>query len=180
MSDGGQQVRIDVRGDIRLTEIRAADKAAFVEHLNDVDIYRATLRVPHPYSESDADVFLAICAEAAAKHGHPVHFAIRQDDGRLIGACGFDGIVYDHKAEIGYWLAKPCWGRGIMTDVVRAACDFAVRQWKLMRITAHVLEFNQASARVLEKNGFHFEGLLRRHHRKNGRLLDSRLYALLP
>ena len=97
----------------------------------------------------------------------------------LLGGCGFEGVSYGHCAEIGYWLARPFWGQGIMTEVVRALCGFAFAEWKLVRITAHVFDFNAASARVLEKNGFSLEGLLRKHHRKAGRFLDSRLYALV-
>jgi RimJ/RimL family protein N-acetyltransferase len=66
-----------------------------------------------------------------------------------------------------------------MTDVVRSACAFAAQQWKLVRITAHVFDFNVASARVLEKCGFELEGHLRKHHQKDGKFLDSRLYALV-
>ena len=66
-----------------------------------------------------------------------------------------------------------------MTDVVRSACAFALQEWKLVRITAHVFAFNEGSARVLEKNGFEFEGLLRKHHQKDDNFLDSRLYALV-
>lgn len=66
-----------------------------------------------------------------------------------------------------------------MTGVVRAACAFAIAEWKLVRITAHVFELNKASARVLEKSGFELEGLLRKHHQKDGKFLDSKLYALV-
>ena len=173
------EVVIQVNDRIHLSEIRSSDKSAFVEHLNDKDICDRTLRIPHPYTKSDAEHFVGIVAEATAKHGHPVHFAIRDKPEQLIGGYGFDGLSYGHRAEIGYWLAKPYWGQGIMTDVVRAACDFAVEEWNLARITAHVFEFNGASARVLEKNGFEFEGLLRKHHKKDGKFLDSKLYALV-
>ncbi len=66
-----------------------------------------------------------------------------------------------------------------MTQVVRAACELAISQWQLVRITAHVFSFNPASARVLEKNGFQFEGELKKNHRKNGVFIDSLLYALV-
>jgi ribosomal-protein-alanine N-acetyltransferase len=171
--------RLNVIDDIHLTSLRPDDKAAFVEYLNDRDIYTNTLRIPFPYREADADQFLRIAAEAATKHGHLLHFAIRDESEQAIGGCGFDGLCYGHRAEIGYWLAKPFWGRGIMTNVVHALCDFAFRQWKLVRITAHVFVFNPASARVLEKNGFELEGVLRKHHHKDGRFIDSRLYALV-
>jgi [ribosomal protein S5]-alanine N-acetyltransferase len=137
------------------------------------------LRIPFPYSSVDAERFIAIAAAATAEYGHPVHFAIRAADGQLIGGLGFDQLVEGHRAEIGYWLARPYWGKGIMTDVVRTACALAESQWNLVRITAQVFEFNKASARVLEKCGFECEGLQRRHHRKDVKFLDAKLFALL-
>ena len=71
------------------------------------------------------------------------------------------------------------WGRGLMTDAVQAACRFAFSQWKLVRITAYVFAFNAASARVLEKAGSAREGLLQKHRQKDGRFIDSILYALV-
>lgn len=117
-------------------------------------------------------------AEASERHGEPVHFAIREGDS-LIGSVGFDGLTKGHKAEIGYWLAKRWWGRGIMTAVVGTACDYAFAEWHLVRITAHLFESNIASAQVLEKNGFECEGLLWKHHLKDGQFLNSRLFALV-
>jgi RimJ/RimL family protein N-acetyltransferase len=164
-----------------LTEFRACDKAALLRHLQEKAIYDATLRIPYPYTEADADEWLALTARIAGQQGQPVHWAIRDDEGLLIGGCGFNDfqIGQSHRAEIGYWLAKPYWGRGIMTAVVRSACAFAFTEWKLVKITAHVFSFNTASARVLEKCGFEQEGYLKKHHLKEGRLLDARLYGLV-
>ena len=172
-------IRIDANDRIHLSELRASDTSAFVEYLNDQEIYDNTLSIPYPYSELDAEAYLDSVNEATAKHGHAVSFAIRNDAEQLIGGCAFDGLVYNHCAEISYWLAKPYWGQGVVTDVVRAACAFAIAQWNLVRITAHVFALNKASARVLEKSGFEFEGVLSKHHRKEGRFIDSRLYAFV-
>ncbi len=171
-------MHIPVTDQISLTEFRPSDKSICVERINDRDIYDRTLRIPHPYTEAHFDQWLGIVAEATERHSEPVHFAIREGES-LIGSIGFDGLTKGHKAEIGDWLAKPWWGRGIMTAVVGAACEYAISRWQLVRITAHVFESNLASARVLEKNGFEFEGLLRKHHLKDGRFLDSRLFALV-
>lgn len=84
-----------------------------------------------------------------------------------------------HRAEIGYWLARPFWGQGIMTDAVRAFVRYAFSELELLRLTAHVFENNVASSRVLEKNGFLLEGKLREHFFKDGNFLDARLYGLL-
>ena len=81
--------------------------------------------------------------------------------------------------EIGYWLAKPFWGRGIMTAVVRTLCDYAFAEFGLVKISAHVFANNPASARVLEKCGFVREGLLRRHYHKDGQYFDGLALGLL-
>lgn len=171
--------RIEVNDSIHLSEIRKSDKAAFMTHLSDGEISRYTFRIPFPYSESDAEWWISHVAETAEHYGEPIKFAIRDADENLIGTLGFDGLKQKHCAEIGYWLAKPYWGRGIMTDVVRVACDFAFEHWALVRLTGYVFPFDKASARVLEKNGFEFEGLLRKHHKKGDEFFDTKLYALV-
>ncbi len=166
---------------VQLTEIRPADKPAFVVHLNDRDIYERTLRIPYPYTEAEADAFLKHVAESTERQGQPTHWALRNEREELIGGLGFTDfeIGSSHRAEIGYWLAKPYWGQGIMTAAVRAACAFACDEWELVKIVAHVFVNNPASARVLEKNGFVQEGYLRKHLRKDGRYLDALLFGLL-
>jgi ribosomal-protein-alanine N-acetyltransferase len=172
---------IIVNEQIHLTEFRPTDKAALILHLNDRNIYERTLRIPFPYAEADADAWMALAAKANAEHRRPTHWAIRTADRALIGGGGFDGLhaSQPHRAEIGYWLATPYWGRGIMTAVVRRLCEYAFAEHGLAKITAHVFTHNPASARVLEKCGFEQEGLLRRHFLKDGRLVDARLFALL-
>jgi len=170
---------VPLADEISLTEFRTTDKPALLRHLAERQIYERTLRIPFPYTEADADAWLGIVAAATEQHGEPIHFAIRNSDQLLIGSVGFEGVTRGHRAEIGYWLARPFWGRGIMSAVVGRACEHAVARWNLVRITAHVFSSNEASARVLVKNGFEFEGFLRKHYQKDGLFLDSRLFALL-
>lgn len=173
-------MHLDVRNRISLTEIRPTDKPALVEHLAVREIYDNTLRIPYPYTADDADEWLTIVARSTREHGRPVHWAIRQDE-QLIGCCGFDHLALgrSHRAEIGYWLAKPYWGGGIMTAVIGKLCAHAFGQWGLLKLSAYVFAHNAASARVLEKCGFEQEGYLRRHFVKDGRLLDARLFGRL-
>jgi RimJ/RimL family protein N-acetyltransferase len=173
-------MKIAVNDQVHLTEFRSSDRDALVAHLNDRDIYERTLRIPFPYTEADADEWLAVGAKITQQQGQPVHFVIRGPDDGLIGGCGLDGfqLGYSHRAEIGYWLAKPYWGRGIMTAVVQRVCRHAFDELGLSKITAHVFSFNAASARVLQKSGFVQEGLLREHYLKDGKLIDARLFAL--
>jgi RimJ/RimL family protein N-acetyltransferase len=174
-------MKIIVNEQIHLSEFQPSDQVACVEHLREKEIYDRTLRIPYPYTEADFQEWLKIVEKTTQEQGRSVHWAIRQEDGLLVGGCGFDGVQVgkSHRAEIGYWLAKPFWGRGIMTAVVRRLCEFAIAEFGLVRITAQVFAHNPASARVLEKAGFQEEGYLRKHHLKDGHYFDARLFALV-
>jgi RimJ/RimL family protein N-acetyltransferase len=172
---------ITVRDEFHLSGLLLTDKPALVEHLRSKDVYNWTLNIPHPYTEADADWWIHQRIEHAARVGIVVSFAIRDASEQLIGIVGADHLEpgTSHRAEIGYWLARAYWGQGIMTDVVRAYVRYAFANLQLVRLTAHVFEFNAGSARVLEKNGFKLEGRLRKHINKDGQLLDGRFYGLL-
>jgi ribosomal-protein-alanine N-acetyltransferase len=172
--------KLQVRQNIYLSSVTPADKAALLECLETRDVYQTTLNIPYPYSGSDADWWINKRIEKTIERGIEATFAIR-DAGKLIGVLGADNFegATSHRAEIGYWLAKPYWGAGLMTDVVGVFVRYAFDQLKLLRLTAHVFELNIASARVLEKNGFILEGRLRKHFRKDGQLIDARVYGLL-
>jgi [ribosomal protein S5]-alanine N-acetyltransferase len=177
----GATMTIFVNDQVCLSEFRSSDKPALIEHLNDRDIYDRTLRIPFPYTAADADEWLSLYAKATEQHGQSAHFAIRTGDDALIGGCGLNDfeVGKSHRAEVGYWLAKGCWGRGVMTAVVQRLCQHAFEEFGLAKIIAHVVTHNPASARVLEKCGFVQEGLLRKHYLKDGQFIDVKLFALL-
>jgi RimJ/RimL family protein N-acetyltransferase len=174
-------MKIVVNDHVYLSEFQASDQPALIQHLNDREIYDRTLRIPFPYTDNNADEWLALVAKITEQQGRPVHFAIRSADDALIGGCGFDGfqVGKSHRAEVGYWLAKPYWGRDVMTSVVKRVCQYAFEEFGLVKRTAHVFPHNPASVRVLEKCGFQEEGFLRRHFLKDGKFIDARLFALL-
>lgn len=176
----GAAMKIVVNDQIYLSEFRSSDKNSLVEHLNDRDIYDRTLRIPFPYTDASADEWFARSDKITQQQGRAVHWAIRTGDDTLIGGCGFDGfqVGKSHQGEVGYWLAKPFWGRGIMTAVVQRVCQHAFQEFGLVKIIAHVFSHNPASARVLEKCSFQEEGFLRKHCLKDGKFIDARLFGL--
>jgi RimJ/RimL family protein N-acetyltransferase len=87
------------------------------------------------------------------------------------------GDVERVSAEIGYWLAEPLWGRGIMTEALAAVTTHAIRQHGLTRVYAVPYEWNAASFCVLEKAGYVREARLRRSAIKDGRVIDQLLDA---
>lgn len=149
---------------------RYADDSRIAANLRDV--------FPSPYTEADARWFVEDCM---ARDGNDVLFRAITADGEVVGsisvARGAD--VYRQSGELGYWLAVPFWGQGIMTRAVEQICREAFESLGLVRISAEVFAHNTASRRVLEKAGFQLEGVLRKSVTKNGRLYDACIYGLL-
>ncbi|MEG4322246.1 MULTISPECIES: GNAT family protein [unclassified Microcoleus] len=173
--------KLYVRDGLYLSGVKPNDKAAFVEHLKEKAIHETTSNIPYPYSEEDAVKWINRCTAGAEKQGKEQLFAIRQSNGYLIGSVGIGDIEIGqtHRAELGYWLAKPYWGQGITTDAVRVFVKYAFKELAVVRLYTQVYDFNIGSWKVLEKNGFKLEGLLRKHIYRDGRYIDDRLYGLL-
>ena len=132
---------------------------------------------PHPYRLEDAEAWVMALSEMDP----PKKFAI-VIEGRVRGGIGFNerpGKNYTHSLELGYWLAEDWWGRGIMSEAVRVVLDYAFQQLGVDRIFASAFEYNLASMRILEKNGFKAEGVARGAVMKEGKRIDEYKYGIL-
>ena len=81
-----------------------------------------------------------------------------RNDGELVGAIA---AREDQGINLGYLLARPFWGRGLMSEALSAIVEWAFTQSSVFRVWAVCDLENEASARLLERNGFHQEGILR-------------------
>lgn len=162
-----------------MSELVPGDRLALVEVLKEKEIADWTLRIPFPYREADADWWIAHCQEETRRLGRALNWAIRDADGRLLGCAGFHPfeIGKTHRAELGYWLSKAYWGKGIGTNVVKRLTAIGFDELELERLEAPIFEGNDRSRRVLEKNGFALEGTLRHYYEKNGELKNGLLFA---
>ena len=131
---------------------------------------------PYPYSLRDAESFISRVIEA-----NPITVFAIANPSKAIGSIGLmpGKDVHRHTAELGYWLAEPFWGQGIMTQAVKSLTAYAIRDLKLHRIFAEPYTTNPASARVLEKAGFICEGILRSNVFKDGKVLDQFIYCCI-
>ncbi|MGX5730944.1 GNAT family N-acetyltransferase [Pseudoxanthomonas beigongshangi] len=167
-----------IEGDgFRLRPWRAEDARWLLRHANDAQVVRGlSERFPHPYRREDAWRFLA---GEVVDLTDPV-FAI-DIDGRACGGIGAHPRQGERSgsAELGYWLGRRYWGQGLMSRIVSAYVPWVMDQLQLHRMQANVLDINPASARVLLKNGFQEEGLLRQAIRKDGQLHDLRVFSRL-
>ncbi|NGM85551.1 GNAT family N-acetyltransferase [Paenibacillus sp. 7124] len=99
----------------------------------------------------------------------------------LIGQITISNIVrgVGQFADLGYFIDYEHQGRGYMTSAVGLAAEYAFQALGLHRLQAAILLHNDASRRVLEKNGFQAEGIARRFIKIDGQWQDHRTYALL-
>lgn len=169
-------VRIEL-GEWCIRSYSAADAESLVKYASNRRIsINLRDRFPYPYARADAQAFLA----AAATQQPESDFAIASPS-EVIGGIGFhrQTDVYRLSAEVGYWLGEPFWGRGIATRAVGAFTEWVFATTPLVRLYAHVFDWNPASARVLEKAGFTLEGRMRRSVIKNGSIIDQLLYSIV-
>jgi RimJ/RimL family protein N-acetyltransferase len=117
-------------------------------------------------------------AEAWRK-GVQATFAITEPAIGLLGAVGLRIEEAHRRAELGYWIAVPYWGRGFATEAARAVLEFGFGPLGLRRIHATHLSRNPASGRVMEKLGMRLEGVRRQHILKWNRAEDLTVYGIL-
>lgn len=103
-----------------------------------------------------------------------------KESDELIGTCGFHAIEPEHwKAEIGYELHPSFWGKGIMTEAVSTVIQYGFNVMSLNRIEAFYDPRNISSARVLEKCGFEYEGILKKRYFEKGQFVDAAIAGIL-
>jgi RimJ/RimL family protein N-acetyltransferase len=132
------------------------DARALAAAIADESIVRNLATAPWPYSMRDAEAFLASPRDPVL----PSLLMFERSDAApvLVGACGL-GRRPSSAVELGYWVARPYWGRGIATEAGRALIDIA-RALGLGQLEASHFIDNPASARVLDKLGFQSTGLI--------------------
>jgi len=154
---------------------RKSDAGPIARHANDREVW-LNLRdlFPHPYNTAHAVAYIrSVTAQTPTRS-----FVIVVADEPVGGiALRLGEDIERYSAEIGYWISRAYWGRGIMTAAVGAVTAYAFASLGLLRVFALPFSDNAASVRVLEKAGYVREGLLRCSAIKAGRIHDQYLYA---
>src|SRR5262249_42949666 len=141
------------------------------------EVAENTLHIPHPYPEGAAAAWIARQAEQCDS-GKVLILAIVAD-GRFVGAIGIHDVSDHDRAELGYWIGVPYWGRGYATEAGFALLRHGFTERGLNRIYAVHYSRNPASGRVLQKLGMRHEGTMPQHIKKWGEYVDVECYGLL-
>jgi RimJ/RimL family protein N-acetyltransferase len=132
------------------------DAPALAAAIADEAIVRNLATAPWPYRMRDAEAFLASPRDPIL----PSFLILERTDSapQLVGSCGL-GRRASGAVEMGYWIARPFWGRGFATEACQALVDIA-RTLGLPSLEGSHFIDNPASARVLEKLGFEPLGII--------------------
>lgn len=152
------------------------DLKSLVKYANNYNISKnMTDQFPHPYGAENGKAFIDFATKDA-----PIHIFAIDVEGEAVGGIGVhpQGDVQRKNAELGYWLAEPFWGKGIITKAIPQIIDFAFKTYPITRVYARPFGTNLASQKVLEKNGFKLEARFEKSLFKNGEFLDELVYAI--
>jgi ribosomal-protein-alanine N-acetyltransferase len=156
---------------------QTGDEESLVHNANNRNVW-INLRnsFPHPYTLADARNWIQKASTVTPQKD----FAIVVD-GKAVGGIGFNpkDDVHRRSAEIGFWLGEEYWGRGIMTEALRAVTEYAFTNFDFCRLYARVFEWSPASMRVFEKAGYNLEARLKKAVTKEGKTIDEFLYAIV-
>lgn len=178
--DAGRKQRPTLETDRLILRPFTLKDAPDVQRLAGEEVVAATtLNIPHPYEDGMAEAWIRTHQPRFEK-GELVNFAVTlRADGSLIGAMGIALHDRHARAEMGYWIGQPHWGRGYATEAGRAVLRYGFEVLGLNRIQASHFAGNDASGRVMQKLGMTREGHRRQAVRKGEMFFDLVGYAIL-
>ena len=168
--------KIKMKTEFKLRHWTNDDLNSLVSYANNWNIAKnLTDRFPFPYSENDGQIFI----ESAIKDD-PIRIFAIDIKGQAVGGIGIypQDDIYKKNGELGYWLAEPFWGQGIISRAIKQIVNYAFETYDIDRVFARPFGTNIPSQRVLEKNNFILEGKFDKVLIKDGVLLDELIYAI--
>ncbi|MEF2094719.1 GNAT family protein [Bacillus sp. CFBP9009] len=162
-----------------LREVTIEDANDMFKYLSDTDVVKPMGLDP---CQTVNDVWDEIkWYESIFEEGSGIRWGITlKNSGKVIGSCGFLNMVSKHhRAEIGYELTKDQWGKGIASEALEAVVMYGYRHFHLERIEALIEPDNLPSQKLVEKQGFRREGLLRHYEYTCGKFDDLYMYSLI-
>jgi ribosomal-protein-alanine N-acetyltransferase len=155
------------------------DAGDVFDYARDPEVARFTIWDAHRTIQ-DTEAFIASVIEGYARRDVATWGVVHRAEGRLIGTCGYNGWNRVHsRAELGYAFGRGYWNRGLATEAVQALIGFGFTRVNFNRIEAFCVPENVASARVMEKAGMVYEGLLRQSYLVKGVYRDLKIYSIL-
>jgi RimJ/RimL family protein N-acetyltransferase len=149
----------------------------FAEYKNNPTVFNNGYdKVPNPFTLKDAKDFINLQISKKNQQRKLIYWKEK-----FVGEIGLEikKDVFRLGAEMGYFIGEPFWGKGIASKAIKLMVDYTFNNFNIIRIEAGVFDFNKASMRVLEKNGFYLESINKNAVLKNGKIIDDYTWVKL-
>jgi len=165
---------------VKLRDLKLSDAEFIAKNAKDEDIIKYTFVIALPFDLETAKKFIKK-ANKEIKDKTAYEFGIELNHTReLIGTINLLNISQKNKnAEIGFWIAKEYWGKGLSDQALNLMLEFGFNNLGLKKIQARVLDKNIPAQKLLERIGFKLEGRLRQKTFLNNQWFDDLIYGLL-
>jgi ribosomal-protein-alanine N-acetyltransferase len=163
-----------------LSPYKKEDFVSLVKNANSKEIAKNFLNdFKIPFKEKNAENFITEASKYYLEN--PKIVFVIDIDGLAVGYIGGNfNLRKNFIFRFGYWLGKKYWGKGITSEATKIYTKYIFKTFKkIQRIETTVFLWNEGSKRVLEKNGFKLEGILRKNHYQNGKILDEYVFSKL-
>lgn len=164
---------------LMLRQVTTTDAADMFDYLSDEDVVKPMGLDPF---QTVKDVWDEIeWYTSIYEEGTGIRWGITlKDSGKVIGSCGFLNRIPKHyRAEVGYELSKDHWGQGIASEALEAVVKYGYHHLQLERIEALIEPENVPSQKLVERQGFLREGLLRHYEFARGKFDDLYMYSII-
>ncbi|RNA69294.1 GNAT family N-acetyltransferase [Alteribacter keqinensis] len=165
--------------DFLLTRVKAEDSVDLFSIFKDKETMKFI--TPHPVTSLEQMEEKMAAIISLMREGKEAAWIIRPtDNNEAAGLFRFHKIHKWHqKAEMNAVLSPVYQNSGVMTQILPRVLSFGFEELKLNRIAGDIFIENQGSRRLLEKNGFHCDGILRQTDFDGERFYDTAVYSIL-
>ena len=162
-----------------LRKLQPEDAADLLAYASDPEVAKYVTWGPY-LSVHDAYRFIFWAIDRYNRQQEAPWAVFHKKDARVIGTMGLSEWSPRHnRAEVSYSIGAKYWGQGITPEALDKIFEFAFTKLGINRLEAFCIPENVASARVMEKAGLKFEGLLRQRLYAKGIYHDVQMYSLL-
>ena len=164
---------------INLREFRKSDAPEVRRYCRDPHVARYTM-IPQPYKAEYASEYIRRSQKEMVK-GSSINLAIEfPATGEVIGGIALMKISKSNlNAEVGFVLSRRFWGKGFVSEALWLMMKLGFLEMKFRRIYAHVKHPNIASMKVLQKNGFIEEAVMRKALFHRRQWFDTHHFGIL-